>query len=109
MDCFHQQLCQTKANAKTTEMLMGVKHCHVALGVPMPEMIIMDNCCQVCRVVESALPEMDCILDVRHFIARYGVCDLPFCYCAHTSNCLNILQSFSTQQETCTVWLSPLT
>ena len=39
----------------------------------MPEMMVTDNCCQVHRAVESALPEMDCILDVWHFIARYIV------------------------------------
>ena len=39
----------------------------------MPEMMVTDNCCQVHRAVESALPETDCILDVWHFIARYIV------------------------------------
>ena len=87
---------------------MGVKHRHIALGVPMPEMIVTDNCCQVHRAVESALPETDCILNVWHFIARCGVCNLPFRYCAHTSDRLDMLQSFSTQQETCTVQLSLL-
>ncbi|KAF8124424.1 hypothetical protein EV363DRAFT_1540574 [Boletus edulis] len=65
------RLCQTKANAEITELLMGIRRRHEALGLPMPEMMVKDNCCQVRRAVESALPEADCILDVRHFIARY--------------------------------------
>ena len=65
-----QCLCQTKANAEITKLLMGVRRHHKALGLPMPEMMVTDNCCQVCQAVESTLPETDCILDVWHFIAR---------------------------------------
>ncbi|KAF8423457.1 hypothetical protein L210DRAFT_3570273 [Boletus edulis BED1] len=65
------RLCQTKANAEITELLMGIRRRHEALGLPMPEMMVTDNCCQVRRAVESALPEADCILDMWHFIARY--------------------------------------
>ena len=65
-----QRLCQTKANAEITKLLMGVRRHHEALDLPMPEMMVMDNCCQVRWAVESALPETDCILDVWHFIAR---------------------------------------
>ncbi|KAF8546806.1 hypothetical protein OG21DRAFT_1479620 [Imleria badia] len=64
-------LCQTKANAEITELLTGIRRRHETLGLPMPKMMVTNNCCQVRRAVESALPEMDCILDVWHFIARY--------------------------------------
>ena len=70
-DGFVQRLCQTKANAEMTELLTGVRRRHEALGLPMPEMMVTDNCCQVRRAVQSALPETDCILDVWHSIARY--------------------------------------
>jgi hypothetical protein len=60
-----------KANAEMTELLTGIRHCHEALGLPMPEMMLMDNCCQVCHAVQSALSETNCILNVWHLIARY--------------------------------------
>ncbi|KAF8444445.1 hypothetical protein L210DRAFT_3343076, partial [Boletus edulis BED1] len=53
------------------KLLMGIRCRHEALGLPMPEMMVTDNCCQVRQAVESALPEADCILNVWHFIARY--------------------------------------
>ena len=57
---------------------MGVRHRHEALGLPMPEMMVTDNCCQVRQAVESALPETDCILDVWHLIARYNIYQSSF-------------------------------
>ncbi|KAG6379441.1 hypothetical protein JVT61DRAFT_11916 [Boletus reticuloceps] len=58
------RLCQTKANAEITELLMGIRCRPESMGLPMPEMMVTDNCCQVRRAVESALPEADCILDI---------------------------------------------
>ena len=60
-----------------TELLTGIRRCHEALGLPMPKMMVTDNCCQVRRAVQSALPETDCILDVWHLIARYDYNAFP--------------------------------
>ncbi|KIJ12147.1 hypothetical protein PAXINDRAFT_15062 [Paxillus involutus ATCC 200175] len=66
-----QRFCQTRANAKITELLEGLKRHHDALGVTPPEMIIADNCCQVRSAVKAVFPQTDACLDVWHFIARY--------------------------------------
>lgn len=73
-----QCLCQMKANTKVMKLLMGIRCHHKVLGFSMPEMMVTNNCCQVCQAVESALPEMGCILDVWHFIIRYAVYSLSF-------------------------------
>ena len=41
-----------------------------ALGVPLPEIAVADNCCQVARAVEAALPGTPVKLDVYHFMMR---------------------------------------
>lgn len=79
-DLFVQRLCQTKANAEITELLTGVRRRHEVLGLPMPQMMVTDNCCQVRRAVQSALPETTCVLDAWHFIARYDS-NLPSMSC----------------------------
>ena len=76
-DEFVQWLCQTKANAEMTELLTVIRRHHEVLGLPMPEMMVTNNCCQVRHAVQSALPETDCILNVWHFIARYDHYTFP--------------------------------
>ena len=84
-DEFVQRLCQMKANAEMTELLTGIRRRHEALGLPMPEMMVTDNFCQVCRAVQFTLPETDCILDVWHCIARYDHYTFPLFRTAYKS------------------------
>jgi hypothetical protein len=92
-DKFIQRLCQTKANAEMTELLTGIRRRHEALGLPMPEMMVTDNCCQVRRAVQSALPETDCILDVWHLIARYDYHTFKFPPFITTHKCYAFLDT----------------
>ncbi|KAJ7937612.1 hypothetical protein B0H13DRAFT_1588397 [Mycena leptocephala] len=42
------------------------------LGVPLPEMVTVDNCCTVGNKLREVIPNIKVLLDVYHFITRYG-------------------------------------
>ncbi|KAJ7079416.1 hypothetical protein B0H15DRAFT_914092 [Mycena belliarum] len=50
---------------------MGIKRRCEALGLPLPEMIVVDNCCQVEKEIHKALPDIQVCLDIYHFMMRY--------------------------------------
>ncbi|KAI9570012.1 hypothetical protein HD554DRAFT_1984091, partial [Boletus coccyginus] len=66
-----QHLFQMKANAKITELLMGIRCHHKVLSLSMPEMMVIDNCCQVHQAMESAFSKTDWIFNMWYFITRY--------------------------------------
>ena len=66
-----QRFCQTQANGEIEELLGGIRERCGALGVPDPEIVVVDNCCHVRRAIERALPNASTVLDVWHFIMRY--------------------------------------
>jgi hypothetical protein len=49
-------------------VLEGIKHRCVELGVPVPEMVVVDNCCQVRSQLTKAMPDIRVVLDVHHFL-----------------------------------------
>jgi hypothetical protein len=51
-------------------MVNGIRERHEILKVPPPEMVIVDNCCQVRRQLVASLPNSSVILDVHHFLMR---------------------------------------
>ncbi|KAF9525245.1 hypothetical protein CPB83DRAFT_870915 [Crepidotus variabilis] len=53
-------------------MLEGIKHRHEAINVPVPNIVIVDNCCQVRRAISQKMPGVEVVLDVLHFVRRYG-------------------------------------
>lgn len=65
-----QRFCQSVSPAEIQEVLEGFKRRCEEIGVPLPEMVIVDNCCHVRSSIVKALPEVDVVLDVWHFLAR---------------------------------------
>ncbi|KAJ7585548.1 hypothetical protein C8J56DRAFT_1087508, partial [Mycena floridula] len=53
------------------ELLEGLKRRFKALGVDLPEMIVVDNCCHVRSGIQDVLPDAKVLLDVYHFLMRY--------------------------------------
>jgi hypothetical protein len=52
------------------EVLDGFKRRCDELRVPVPDMVVVDNCCTVKNYIIKALPEANVCLDVFHFINR---------------------------------------
>ncbi|KAJ7161440.1 hypothetical protein C8R43DRAFT_947636 [Mycena crocata] len=65
------RFCQSASPAEMFEVLEGLKRRCEELGVNLPEMIVVDNCCQVEKEIRRALPEIAICLDVYHFMMRY--------------------------------------
>ncbi|KAF9523224.1 hypothetical protein CPB83DRAFT_871718 [Crepidotus variabilis] len=53
-------------------MLEGIKCRHEKMEVPVPRIVIVDNCCQVRRAITTKMPGVEVVLDVLHFVRRYG-------------------------------------
>ncbi|EGO22399.1 hypothetical protein SERLADRAFT_451253 [Serpula lacrymans var. lacrymans S7.9] len=53
------------------ELLEGLKSRYEELDQPLPQMVIVDNCCHVRSAVNKAMPDAQVGLDVFHFIMRY--------------------------------------
>ncbi|KAF8959245.1 hypothetical protein BDZ97DRAFT_1667389 [Flammula alnicola] len=67
------RFCVSPSPAETRELLQGIAKRHDAMGIPKPLAVIVDNCCQVRRYVREGLgDETAIVLDVYHFIMRYG-------------------------------------
>ncbi|KZP11522.1 hypothetical protein FIBSPDRAFT_756586, partial [Athelia psychrophila] len=66
-----QWFCQSASPAEAEEVLKGIKTRLDILGVPLPEMVVVDNCCQVRARILRALPDVQVVLDVYHFMMRY--------------------------------------
>jgi len=65
-----QRFCQTASAAEIEEVLEGIKKRCLELGVPLPELVVVDNCCHVRQTVTKVLPDAHVVLDVFHFIKR---------------------------------------
>ena len=65
-----QRLCQSQANAEIGEMLSGIKRRFDELGIPFPEIMVVDNCCHVRNEVCKCFPDIAVVLDVYHFLKR---------------------------------------
>ena len=52
-------------------MLSGLSHRLVCLGLPPPEILMADNCCQVRNSMQKVFPNIDVMQDVWHFLMRY--------------------------------------
>lgn len=75
-----QRFCLSQSPAEITEVLKGLKERYISLHVPFPEMAVTDNCCHVRRAIEEAFTGIAVILDVHHFMMRYGTikCLMPY-------------------------------
>ncbi|KAJ7081765.1 hypothetical protein B0H15DRAFT_912554 [Mycena belliarum] len=66
-----QRFCQSASPAELFEVLVGIKKRCEELGIVLPEMIVVDNCCQVEKEIHKALPGIQICLDIYHFMMRY--------------------------------------
>ncbi|RDB21084.1 hypothetical protein Hypma_011838 [Hypsizygus marmoreus] len=66
-----QKFCQSQSPVEITEMMNGLNVRCKLLGVPLAEMVTVDNCCQVRASVHQAMPHAKVMLDVYHFLMRY--------------------------------------
>jgi hypothetical protein len=66
-----QRFTQSQANAEIGEVLDGYKRRCEIMDVPLPEMVVADNCCHVRNEIARHLPGADVVLDVFHFSMRY--------------------------------------
>ena len=48
----------------------GLKQRCIKLGVPEPEMAVVNNCCTVRNQLYNMMPDLTVVLDVYHFIVR---------------------------------------
>jgi hypothetical protein len=65
-----QRLCQSGANAEIGEILAGIRRRFDELGIPFPDMIVVDNCCHVRGEIRKSFPDIAVVLDVYHFLMR---------------------------------------
>jgi hypothetical protein len=69
---WYQRFCQSASPAEIHELLEGIKRrCSVGER-ELPEILVVDNCCQVRRQVCEVMPEILVVLDVYHFLMRCG-------------------------------------
>ncbi|KAJ7138759.1 hypothetical protein C8R43DRAFT_1131921 [Mycena crocata] len=62
------RFCQSGSATEIVELLEGLKARLELLGVPLPEMVTVDNCCTVGNKIRDVLPLIKVLLDVYHFI-----------------------------------------
>ena len=61
-------LTQSQSPAKIGEILKQYTLRCKILGIDLPEMLVINNCCQVRKSVTGAVPEIKVALDVYHFL-----------------------------------------
>ena len=66
----YQRLCQSGSAEEITEILKGYTRRCEELKIPLPEMVVVDNCCHVRNAIKKALPKTLIVLDVYHFLMR---------------------------------------
>ena len=69
-DAMMQRLCQSGSPVEAQELLEGLKSRCIVLGVPEPEMAVVDNCCSVRNQLTKAMPDLQVVLDFYHFLMR---------------------------------------
>ncbi|KAJ7659689.1 hypothetical protein DFH06DRAFT_932790, partial [Mycena polygramma] len=55
------------------ELIESFKRRVELLGIKLPEIVTVDNCCTVGNKIRGVLPDIKVLLDVYHFIMRYAV------------------------------------
>ena len=63
-------MCQSKTNEELGEIFEGFVNRCKALGVPLPDEIIADNCCVIGVPVRKYFPGAHLALDIYHEITR---------------------------------------
>ncbi|KAJ3747521.1 hypothetical protein DFH05DRAFT_1392608, partial [Lentinula detonsa] len=66
-----QRYCHTQSTDEIAEILLAIRGRYQELGVPDPEMIIVDNCCHVRQRITKVFPNTHIGLDIYHFMKRY--------------------------------------
>lgn len=56
-----------------TEMMEGLARRHDILQIPRPIIAVADNCCTVANFLIAAMPGIEVVLDVWHFLMRYEI------------------------------------
>lgn len=56
-----------------TEMMEGLARRHDILQIPRPIIAVADNCCTVSNFLIAAMPGIEVVLDVWHFLMRYEI------------------------------------
>jgi hypothetical protein len=59
------------------EVLDSIKEHCLKLGVPLPEMAVVDNCCSVQNFLVRSIVGLEVVLDVYHFMMRYVIHSEP--------------------------------
>ncbi|KAJ7607603.1 hypothetical protein DFH06DRAFT_1486459 [Mycena polygramma] len=67
------RFCQSGSATEIVELIEGFKRRVELLGVKLPEMVTVDNCCTVGNKIRSVVPDIKVLLDVYHFMMRYAV------------------------------------
>ena len=62
-----QCFCQSASLAEATEILERIRNQCRELGIPYPELAVVDNCCTVHAFINVSLPDLEVVLDVWHF------------------------------------------
>lgn len=66
----HQCFCLSASPDEITEFLQGyMRRCQM-LRVAPPEMVIIDNCCNMRNAIQKAIAGVPVRLDVHHFVNR---------------------------------------
>lgn len=66
-----ERFCQSGSATEMIELIEAFKVRVELLGVPLPEMVTVDNCCTVGNKLREVIPNIKVLLDVYHFITRY--------------------------------------
>jgi hypothetical protein len=77
-DTIIQRLCQSLSPVEAQELLEGLKRRCIALGVPEPEMVVVNNCCAVHNQLQKAMPDLQVVLDFYYFLMRYVLLSMPY-------------------------------
>ncbi|KAJ7182935.1 hypothetical protein C8R43DRAFT_968527 [Mycena crocata] len=70
-DIISWRFCQSESPSEIFEVLEGIKARCKALGVDLPEIVVVDNCCHVRNKILESMPDIAICLDVYHFMMRY--------------------------------------
>lgn len=66
----YQRFCQSASPAELQETLEGIALRHTVMGVALPIIAIVDNCCSVREYLLRGIPDIEVVLDVYHFMMR---------------------------------------
>ncbi|KAJ7166768.1 hypothetical protein C8R46DRAFT_1351047 [Mycena filopes] len=70
------RFCQSGSATEIIELVGGFKARLELMGIKLPEMVTVDNCCTVGNKIREVLPDIKVLLDVYHFIMRYAAGDI---------------------------------